>query len=80
VIYYFNKSQRDALFLKFIFGKELYMFRTHLLSIIRSINIVFTAIVICHTSYVDCLLARSGLSSVTLSETYRVLYRNEVKK
>jgi len=36
------------------------MFRTDLLSIIRSLNTVFTAIGICHTSYVDCLLARSG--------------------
>jgi hypothetical protein len=49
----YNKSQRDALFLRFI-GKELYMFRTDLLSIIRSLNTVFTAIGICHTSYVDC--------------------------
>jgi hypothetical protein len=30
--YSYNKSQRDALFLRFIFGKELYMFRTDLLS------------------------------------------------
>jgi hypothetical protein len=36
------------------------MFRTDLLSIIRRLNTVFTAIGICHTSYVDCLLARSG--------------------
>jgi hypothetical protein len=36
------------------------MFRTDLLSIIRSLNIIFTAIGICHTNYVDCLLARSG--------------------
>jgi len=36
------------------------MFQTDLLSIIRSINTVFTAIGFCHTSYVDCLLARSG--------------------
>jgi len=43
-----------------LFGKDLYMFRTDLLSIIRSLNTVFTAIGICHTSYVDCLLARSG--------------------
>jgi hypothetical protein len=35
------------------------MFRTDLLSIIRSLNTVFTALGICHTSYVDCLLARS---------------------
>ena len=39
------------------FGKEVYMFRTDLLSIIRSPNTVFTAIGICHTSYVDSLLA-----------------------
>jgi len=37
-----------------LFGKELYVFRTELLSIIRTLNTVFTAIVICHTSYVDC--------------------------
>ena len=41
------------------FGEDLYMFRTDLPSIIRSLNTVFTAIVICHTSYVDCLLADS---------------------
>ena len=35
-----------------LFGKELYIFRTDLLSIIRSLNTVFTAIGICHTSYV----------------------------
>jgi hypothetical protein len=42
------------------FDKELYMFRTDLLSIIRSLNTVFTATGICNTSYVDCLLAGSG--------------------
>jgi len=36
------------------------MFRTDLLSIIRRLNTVFTGIGVCHTSYVDCLLARSG--------------------
>jgi len=36
-----------------LFGKELYMFRIHLLSIIRSFNTVFTAIAICHNSFVD---------------------------
>ena len=60
MIFFYNKSQRDALFLKLNFGKELYMFRTDLLSIIRSLNTVFTAIGICHASYVDCLLARPG--------------------
>ena len=32
-----------------LFGKELYMFWTDLLSIIRSLNTVFTAIGICRT-------------------------------
>jgi len=43
-----------------LFGKEIYVFPTDLLSIIRSLDTVFTAIGICHTNYVDCLLARSG--------------------
>jgi hypothetical protein len=44
-----------------LFGKEIYMFRIDLLSIIRSLNTVYTAIGtrICHTSFVDCLLVRS---------------------
>jgi hypothetical protein len=42
------------------FGKELYMFQTDLLSIIRSLNTVYTATGICHASYVDSVLARSG--------------------
>jgi len=33
-----------------LFGKELTMFRTDILSITRILNIVFTAIGICHTS------------------------------
>jgi hypothetical protein len=37
------------------FDIQPYMFRTDLLSIIRSINTVFTALGICHTIYVDCL-------------------------
>jgi len=47
-----------------LFGKELYMFRTDLLSIIRSLNTVFTATGICHTGYVVCLQARSGWNTV----------------
>jgi hypothetical protein len=39
------------------------MFRTDPLSIIRSLNTVYTAIGICHISHVQCLLARSGWSS-----------------
>jgi hypothetical protein len=60
MIYSYNKNQRDAIFLKFIFDKELYMFRTDLPSIIRSPNTVYTVVGISHASYVDCLLARSG--------------------
>jgi hypothetical protein len=44
-------------------GKELYMFWPVWLSIIRSLNTVFTAIGVCLTSYVDCLLARAGCNS-----------------
>ena len=40
------------------------MFRTDLLSIIRSLNTVYTTIGICHTVYVDCLLARSTPTSL----------------
>jgi len=40
-----------------LFGKELYMFRTDVLSVIRSLNTVLTAIGISHASYVECLLA-----------------------
>jgi hypothetical protein len=68
VIYSYNKSQRDALFLKIYFGKELYMFQTDLLSIIRSLNTVYTAIGICHASYVDCLLASSILTLLAGSQ------------
>ena len=42
------------------------MFRTDLLSIIRSLDTVFTT-GICHTSYVACLLARSEWSSIPTS-------------
>jgi hypothetical protein len=41
------------------------MFRTDLLSIIRSLNTVFTAMAVCHISYADCLLAMSGCSILT---------------
>jgi hypothetical protein len=36
------------------FGKDPYVFRTDLVSIIRSLNTVCTAVGICHTSYVAC--------------------------
>jgi hypothetical protein len=62
------------------------MFRTDLLSIIRSLNTVFTATGICHTSYVACLtsladgqhnyrgadksLARPGRKQATATEDF----------
>jgi len=51
-----------------LFGKELYIFQTDVLSIIRSLNTVFKAIGICHTGYVDCLLVRSGWTSLADSQ------------
>jgi len=54
-----------------LFGKEIYMILTDLLSIIRSLNTVFTAMVICHISYVDCLLARSGWNSSNPSNSIK---------
>jgi hypothetical protein len=35
-----------------LFGKELYMFRTELPSIIRGLNTVFTAIGVCHAEII----------------------------
>jgi hypothetical protein len=43
------------------------MFRTDLLAIIRSLNTVFAAVGICHTDYVDCLLARSGWNITSMT-------------
>jgi hypothetical protein len=56
---FLQKKSPRCIISQIYFDKELYMFRIDLLSIIRSLNTVFTAIGICHTSYVDCLLARS---------------------
>jgi len=39
-------------------------FIKNLLSIIRRLNTVYAAIGVCHSSYVDCLLARSGWTSL----------------
>ena len=65
------------------------MFRIDLLSIIRGLDTVFTAIGICHTIYVDCLLADtyqflwiqlkdSWCWTISLSEAHRVVYQNKV--
>jgi len=62
VIHSYNNSQHDELLLNFNFGKQLNMFQTELLSIISNVNIVFTALGICHVSYVEFLLVRLGLN------------------
>ena len=58
VIYSCNKSQQDELILNLILVKTLHV-SDRFLSIIRSLNTVFTATAICHKGYVDCLLADS---------------------
>ena len=50
------------------------MFRTDLLSIIRSLNTVHTAIDICHAIFVDCLLAISGWNSPADSQRNLLTY------
>ena len=55
------------------FGSELYMFRTDILSIIRSLNTLFTATGICHTNYVDvCYLSLADSQHVETSIWRRV--------
>ena len=60
------------------------MFRTDILSVMRSLYTVFTAIGICHTSYVDCLLARLGswprkqtVNITSITNTYCCVYSGE---
>jgi len=58
------------------------MFWTDLLSIIRSFNTVYTAIGICHASYIHCLLTRSGRTSLavnitSMTNTYCCVYSVE---
>jgi len=53
IFLFLKKSQRDTLFLKFILIKKLHIFRKALLSIIRSLNTVYTAIGICHAEILN---------------------------
>jgi len=52
-----------------LFGKERYIFRKDLLSIIKSLNTPFTATDISHTTYVDCFLVRSGSILTSLADS-----------
>ena len=63
MIYCYNRSQRAALFLKLIWQRTLHV-SADLLSIIRILNTVYTAIGICHGSYDDYLLAVASRSLV----------------
>jgi len=56
VIYSYNKSQRDALFLRFILIKNSVCFG-QLYCPSSGVSTLYTAIGIFHASYVDCLLA-----------------------
>ena len=53
---------------------ELYMFRTDLLSINRSLNTVYTAIGICHAIHVECLLP---VNITNMTNTYCCVYSVE---
>jgi len=54
------------------FAKELYMFRTDLLSITKNLNTVITTNGIFHTGYVDSLLARSGSILTSLADCQHI--------
>jgi hypothetical protein len=56
VLHSYNQTNEKHLFLKFIFGIGLYMFRTVSLSIIKESSTVHPKIGISHTGHVDCLL------------------------
>jgi len=73
VIYSYNKGQRGALFLKFIFDNDLNMFRTDLLFIIRSLYNVYAAIGIFHATYVVCLLA-TAVTITIVKNSYFCVY------
>ena len=75
MIYSYNKTKEMHLFLKSIFGIELYMFRTGFLSIIRNLSTVYTSIGMCHTGNADCLLAGSECSIlIPLASSQQNLY------
>ena len=55
------------------FDKELYMFRTDVLSVIRSLNTVYTAIGICHAGYVEW----QTVNITSMTSTYCCAYSVE---
>ena len=75
VVFLIIKANRMHCF-STLFGKELCMFQTDLLSIIRSLNTVFTAIGICHTSYVDCLASEVRSIPTSLADSQHTSMTN----
>jgi len=62
------KRQQAALFLNFILVRNSTCFGQTYCPSSRVLNTVFTAIAICHTIYVDCLLARLGWILTSLAD------------
>jgi hypothetical protein len=56
------------------FGKELYMFRTDLVSIIRSLNTIYTAIGICHAEILKVGKITSVYTWVRQMKTINIFY------
>jgi hypothetical protein len=65
MIYSYNKSQRDALFLKFILIVNSTSFRP-IYCPSSGVSILY---MYCHASYVVCLLVRSGYPDLTSRQT-----------
>jgi hypothetical protein len=63
-----------------LFGKELYMFRTDLPSIIRSRNTVFTAIGICHTIYVAVCWRGQDMEHSSILSRIRMFHPDSARK
>jgi len=66
--YSYNKSQQDALFLKFILIKNSTCFG-QIYCPSSGVSTLYAAIGICHASYVDCLLARAGYPDLASRQT-----------
>jgi len=69
VIHTHHGRKQDALFLNLILMKNSsYVFRTDLLSSIRSLVTAFTATGICHISYVDCSVNITNMTNTSCCE------------
>ena len=64
ITYSYNKSQQDALFLKFILVKNSTCFG-QIYCPSSGVLILYSQQKVCHTGYVDCLLVRCNITSMT---------------